>query len=483
MNQGSFQAYKNQVYNPGSPNPNPRTSPLRSLPKEQNSPYLSTPDPENPLKITFSCKRKRPVESPSPGSPKKKPKMATKEEMEEMNEKLLQRFLDAQATSSRSLCQELKQELRGEIGGIKDKLDSLHEKHETLASEAKKDKENSDSRIKALEEKMEELQNQNKGHNIEEEGNSIQAAVQNYVDNASESSWKAHLAHEVFNHDHGLVVHGVRMDAKNEVTRREAARKFIQEELKAPEDIMNRIKIKDVVRLGADNGAGKPPPFLIKFGHPTERNLLLPLSRNLQRGIDIDKNIPKMYLAKHKEFKREAWKLKTVHDVQTQVVFDSHNLVLRYKKKDDGVTKYNWTIEKEYFPKPGEAATTMNRASARDPNKHDTPLIDTSNKAECNRTIIVTGVCESVNRDNASQIFHNYIDSKDHGHLERVDVKSKGTVVITCKDWAGCKHIADTYSKKQMQDKNMYFTLFSEKNPDDSESLPNVGSLAAPNML
>ena len=136
---------------------------------------------------------------------------------------------------------------------------------------------------------------------------------------------------------HGLVVHGVRIDAKDDNTRKNAAFKFIKEELKASEDILSRIKIRDVIRLGADNGVGKPPPFLIKLGHPTERNLLLPLSRNLKRGIDVDKNIPKMYLQKHKEFKKLAWKLKTVHDVQAQVIFDSHNLILRYKKKDDGI--------------------------------------------------------------------------------------------------------------------------------------------------
>ena len=91
MNQGSFISYKNQVYNPGSPNPNPRTSPLRALPKDPKSPspYLSTPNPDNPLRITFSAKRKREKELKSPESPKKKQKMATKEEIENVTASLL----------------------------------------------------------------------------------------------------------------------------------------------------------------------------------------------------------------------------------------------------------------------------------------------------------------------------------------------------------------------------------------------------------
>ena len=463
MNQESFLKYKEQVYNPGSPNPNPSISPLKILPKDLQSPYRSTPDPENPLKITLSCKRKR--NNDPEGSSNKKQKMATKEEIEEMNEKLFKRFLDAQATSSRALCDEIKKEIKEDIGSIKDKIDSLSEKQEAASVENKKDKEENEARFKALEDKLEALENQSTSRNVEGYEGTIQSAVQNYVDNNSDNSWKANLAREVFDHDHGLVVHGIRIDGKDDAARRNAARKFVREELKASEELLNRIKIKDVIRLGADNGEGKPPPILIKLGHPTERNLLLPLSRNLRRGIDIDKNIPKMYLHKHKEFKRLAWKLKTVHDVQAQVIFDSHNLVLRYKKKDDGPIKYNWTIEKEFFPKPGDAAISLNRASARDPDKVDTPVIDTTSTAESNQTIIVTGVCDTVVKDNVSTEFMTYFDSKDHAHLVKIDLKHKGTVVITCRDWDGCKHIADNYSDKMFKGKVIYFTLFREENP------------------
>ena len=465
MNQESFLKYREQVYNPGSPNPNPSISPLKILPKDLESPYRSTPDPENPLKITLSCKRKRTNElESSPNN--KKPKMATKEEIEEMNEKLLKRFLDAQATSSRELCDEFKKEIKEEIGGIKLKIDNLNDKQEAAAVEKKKEKEDNEARFKALEDKIEAIQSQNNAKNTEGYEDRIESAVQNYVDINSDSSWKANLAREVFDHDHGLVVHGIRIDGRDDAARRNAVRKFVKEEMKASDDLLNRIKIKDVIRLGADNGEGKPPPILIKLGHPTERNLLLPLSRNLKNGIDIDKNIPKMYLQKHKEFKRLAWKLKTVHDVQAQVIFDSHNLVLRYKKKDNGPIKYNWTIEKEFYPKPGDASTSLNRASARDPDKVDTPIIDTTNTAECNQTIIVTGVCDTIDKNNVSAEFMTYFDSKDHEHLVKIDLKYKGTTVITCRDWKGCKHIKDSYSGKKFLGKDIYFTLFREENPD-----------------
>ena len=72
---------------------------------------------------------------------------------------------------------------------------------------------------------------------------------------------------------------------------------------------------------------------------------------------------------------------------------------------------------------------------------------------------------ETVNKDNVSQEFHDYIDSKDHKYMEKVVLKHQGTVVITCREWSGCKYIADNYQDKKLRASNIYFTLFSEDNP------------------
>ena len=472
MNQESLQSYKNQVYNPGSPNPNPNRSPLKSLPKTQNFPYTSSVNPENPLKITLStCKRKRISSSSSPETPSslaKKPKM-NKEEVKELTEDLLARFIAAQDKSSKELKEAQEnatKELKVEIGTVQGKIEQLSEKQEKTSNEIKKDREETDARFKTLEAQVASLETRQHASHSNVDKDSIQAVVQDYVDNSSDNSWKANLAQEVFNHDHGLVVHGIRVEGTDDATKKAAAIKFIREELKASEDTLSKVKIKEVIRLGTDTGAGKPPPVLIKFGHPTERNLLLPLSRNLRRGVDIDKNIPKSYQSKHKEFKRLAWKLKTIHDVKTQVIFDSFNLILRYKKPDDGITKYNWIIEREFYPKPSDIVSVQNRATARDPNKLDSPVIDTSSVAECHRTIIVTGVCESIDQTNVVSHFMTYFKD-NQSHIERVTLKSKGTVVVTCPCWTSCKMITDTYEKVKLFNKDLVFTLFSETDPSN----------------
>ena len=103
MNQDSLNHYKSQVYNPGSPHPSPVSEPFKVFPKNRSF-SSAKPDPENPLKITFSSKRKRdfnddtnssqesPVKSPS-----KKLKMISKEDAKEFFDGLTKQFEEKQA--------------------------------------------------------------------------------------------------------------------------------------------------------------------------------------------------------------------------------------------------------------------------------------------------------------------------------------------------------------------------------------------------
>merc|ERR1719318_1736811 len=92
----------------------------------------------------------------------------------------------------------------------------------------------------------------------------------------------------------------------------EAAGNFLKDELKVPEDVMLRISVKQAAKLGRGDSS-KPPPFLIRFGHPSERNLTLTFSKNLtDKNVRIERQIPKNYQAQHKVFKEEQWKLKNM---------------------------------------------------------------------------------------------------------------------------------------------------------------------------
>ena len=149
------------------------------------------------------------------------------------------------------------------------------------------------------------------------------------------------MTREVFEAEHGIFIHGVRLIGADDEARKNFIKTFLKDDMKATNDIINKVRIREVSRLGSDTGAAKPPPILVKFGHPTERNLILPLSSNLKEGIDVDKNVPKIYQKKHREFKRHAWKIKLLYNVKSQVVFDGCKMIVRHRKNDEGQTQYN----------------------------------------------------------------------------------------------------------------------------------------------
>ena len=124
--------------------------------------------------------------------------------------------------------------------------------------------------------------------------------------------------------------------------------------------------------------------------------------------------------------------------------------------------------DKTWYPKPGDVEHLKAKSLVNDPDKHETPLIDTSKAAECNKTLIVTKLSETIDRNNASTELMTYFDSKDHDSLVKVDFISKGTVVIHCRTWKECKYLADTYKDKKLFGKELTFTLFSETDPDSN---------------
>ena len=312
---------------------------------------------------------------------------------------------------------------------IQAQLTTITEAFTQSEKNTRDNKAETDARLKALEDKFENFEKSKNetGASALAETN-IEDVVKNYVDNVSDPAWKANLAKEVFEAEHSIIIHGLRLLGANDEARRGFIKTFLKDDMKAPEDIINKVRIKEVTRLGSDNGMAKPPPILVKFGHPTERNLILPLSSNLKEGIDVDKNVPKIYQKKHREFKRHAWKLKLLYNVKSQVVFDGCKMVVRYKKNDEGVTQYNWVIDKEWLPEPKDLEVVLSSSSIRDPNKHDTPAIDMSGSAECNKTVIVT-------KENVKAQIHEFIDVENHPLIEDIRYKSKSIAFIICKDW------------------------------------------------
>ena len=461
MNPDSLANYKLQVYNPGSPYPSPKADSFKAFPT------VSIANPENPLKLTFS-NRKRSRNSDledseaSEVSPKKKLKMMKEEDVKALFRELRDETKNDMETFKKDFAKTFAEEqikanaqTNSQFTLIQTQLSSITQTLEISDKKAVENKAEADARMKALEDRMDQIEKAGAAHEV----------VNNCHDTSSDSAWKASLTKDVFEAEHGIIIHGVKLIGANDDARKLFVKTFLKEEMKASEDVLNKVRIKEVSRLGSENAA-KPPPILVRFGHPTERNLILPFSSNLKEGVDVDKNVPKIYLKKHKEYKRYAWKLKLLYNVKSQVVFDGFNMVVRYKKNDEGVTQFNWVIAKEWHPDPSDLQAALSSSSEKDPNKHDTPIIDISVTAECNKTVIATGVKDTVTNENAKSEIFKFIAASDHASISDVRFKGKGVVLIICKDWMSCSDIAHKYNKKDLLGKQVFLTMFNENDPE-----------------
>ena len=413
--------------------PSPTKNPLSEICNTS----LSTPDPKNPLKLKISTKRKiRHSESEVPDKKSKMGEAVTKDDLNAF----MKRF--------ETVTKEQEAKLDERFDNVNQKIDSIDVKQNIVeiskdlsslkdsVTQVQVDKVVTNNRLDAMEKDMKELRD-------EMSSNKKEAVL---------PGWKATLARDVWEHEHGLMIFGIKIEDK-EV----GVRNFLKEKLKIPDP--EKFKIREVITLGKTNDQGKPPPTLVRFSHPSERNSILPYSKHLEKGINIEKNIPKAYQKTHKEFKRTSWKLKSL-GYQTQVIFESHNMVLRYRTKEAG---YLFSNHDSWFPEPDEMSDSQ-QARPRQPanGKQYTLPISKDVDAAINRTVIVSGIEVKLIPAEMKAKFTNFIDATDHADIEAMKANENGVITIVGKSWVKAETFAKKYHGKDFLGSKISCTLFYE---------------------
>lgn len=157
----------------------------------------------------------------------------------------------------------------------------------------------------------------------------LKADIKNEIVKSVDGTWKAQLADKVQEHEKSAIVFGfpVSRDAFDDSI------DFIENHLKLDKKSIDNILLIGASRLGKGSN-NKPPPLFMTFSSPIDPNLVLSFSRNLKNSkFSIEKHVPKIYQAEYKKFKSIAAKLRLLPDMnyQTQIIFDSHLMLLRYK--------------------------------------------------------------------------------------------------------------------------------------------------------
>ena len=132
----------------------------------------------------------------------------------------------------------------------------------------------------------------------------------------------------------------------------EATNDFMKKDLKISDENLRTITVKKAMRLGKAE-ADKIQPVLVTFSHPSERNLVMFHSKNLRNNrISMKKSVPKQYREEFRKFEDQSFKLRNMPDLsyQTQIVFDGHIMLLRYKLRDTPEDKYHFMTYWQYEP-------------------------------------------------------------------------------------------------------------------------------------
>ena len=475
----SLNSYKEQVYNLGSPQPSPKRSPLKSLPKNPSSEFdFSIPDPKTPTKKLpqRTCNKRKIVPNSEILESPKKPKIMTPDQMQTM-------FSGLQASIS---------SLNSKIDGFSKKLDMQDERQSTLNTNMT-DLSNTFSAFK------ETLQNSNKAMeekmgNLENEFGKLQDTVENSITKASEEvkntvvplihneivpevkkevkaevikavdgTWKVQLAEKVREHEKSAIVFGLPVSKQPF----DDAIDFLENHLKLNNDAINKILMTGAERLGRGDGR-KPPPLLIHFSHFSERNLILSFSKNLQKTkLSIEKHVPKIYQSQYKKFKSLATKLRLMPDMnyQTQIVFDSHLMILRYKSKDTVNQKFNYTIHSQYYPPMDQAGQDLKSSLKIPQGTISTPVISPATANKANNSFFMTGMSTERTEETFTRQFMQFIRAGDKEKVTEVKLIRSNTAVIYCKTWEDCKSLVDNLKNSKFENENVYFSLFSEENP------------------
>ena len=205
----------------------------------------------------------------------------------------------------------------------------------------------------------------------------------------------------------------------------------------------NSMVVKEVVKLGNPKN-GKPAPQKIKLASQADRDDCLRLSKNLKKGITLDKCVPKRYIDKYKSFKNLAWQIRVVKNMKTYIGFDRQALQLKVKKQDEGNLRYDWTIYKEYIPKPSKTPTSAKPREPRPGLIPTQPLNDSDTENIC----IISGIKDAPDSAKLAEKIAQIFDEADLALVSNIITAKNGCGVLTCSDKPAAVKLTKKYNDR-----------------------------------
>ena len=152
-------------------------------------------------------------------------------------------------------------------------------------------------------------------------------------------------------------------------------------------------------------------------------------------------------------------------EYQTRIVFDNHQMLLRFKLRDTDDKKYHYITHSDYVP-PMEGADSELKSSIQIPQGTiATPVISPSISDKANRSFFMTGMTTQRTQDSFRNQIMEFIKPEDKAFIEEIKLKKKNTAIVFCKSWEDCSRIVMSRKGTKFQEEKVYLSMFYEKKP------------------
>ena len=80
----------------------------------------------------------------------------------------------------------------------------------------------------------------------------------------------------------------------------------------------------------------------------------------------------------------------------------------------------------------------------------------------------MTGMTTERTEDTFKQLFKEYIDDVDKDSVTDIRLIRANTAIIYCRTWDDCSRIIRNKKETKFQDEKVFFSLFSDKKPQNT---------------
>ena len=366
-------------------------------------------DGQKPNQPTRKSKRKAADNSLCEGVPKK-----AKMEKEDMKQLIRETIGLSQA--------QMKNDLSELVAPIKSKLESIEEQTQHLSANC----DENTKQIASLTSDIVEMR-----ENIKEE---LKSELKSELEASQLAAHKINLVREVERTSANIVIHGLPNPTVDTIN-------ALIDGMKIDSGV--GIEVKRVLSVGKE---GKKS-CLVTLGDQSQRNAILSKSfpQNLPSKVRIDKDIPRQYRSEYKRMQEEAFKHKCFFNVQCHVAFIGHEMVLRYREKEN--KEKGFTILRTWFPPPQKHSNTSGNKMEGGPLPSNS--IDEDAKLEASRSFLLPDIKDK----DVSEVQRLLEEELGPDYVKVREIRiSNGRPLIVCESVKSCR---DLLASEKIKTKTM----------------------------